>query len=229
MLNRIFAFFAAATFSVVAHAAAPTPVAGNPYATLEAPQPVTTGKQIELIEFFWYRCPHCYELEPALTTWLKKLPKDVQFRRVPVIFRDDWLPAAKIYYALQDVGAEKLHSEVFDAYHLDNLNLDNEAVLMDWVTKKGVDRAKFASSYQSFSTQSKATQGGMLGRVYNLKGVPSFAVDGKYVTTESMAGSRAAMFTTLDQLIVKARKARAPAKTTQKSSHKAAVPHPHQH
>lgn len=210
MLNRILALLTAATLSFAAHAAAPQPVAGS-YVTLEAAQPVITGKHIELIEFFWYRCPHCYELEPALNTWLKKLPHDVQLRRVPVIFRDDWLPAAKIYYALQDVGAEKLHSEVFDAYHLDNLNLDNEAVLLDWVAKKGVDRAKFAASYQSFSTQSKATQGGMLGRVYNLKGVPSFAVDGKYVTAESMTGSRPALFTTLDQLIVKARKARATA------------------
>ena len=208
MLNRILALLTAATLSFAAHAAAPQPVADS-YATLKTTQPVTTGKHIELIEFFWYRCPHCYEMEPALNTWLKKLPPDVQLRRVPVVFRDDWLPAAKIYYALLDVGAEKLHGEVFDAYHLDNLNLDNEAVLLDWVAKKGVDRAKFAASYQSFSTQSKATQGGMLGRAYNLKGVPSFAVDGKYVTTESMAGSRPALFTTLDQLIVKARKARA--------------------
>jgi thiol:disulfide interchange protein DsbA len=145
----------------------------------------------------------------SLNAWLQKLPKDVQLRRVPVVFRDDWLPAAKLYYALQDVGAEKLHDEVFDAYHLDNLNLDNEQVLMDWVTKKGVDRAKFEASYKSFSTQSKATQGGMLGRAYDIKGVPAFAVDGKYVTAESMTGSRPTLFATLDQLIVKARKDRA--------------------
>lgn len=223
MLNRIFTILAAMTLSFTALAASPSG-AGNNYATLEVPQAVTTGKKIELIEFFWYRCPHCYELEPALNAWLKKLPKDVQLRRVPVVFRDDWLPAAKIYYALQDAGAEKLHSEVFDAYHLDNLNLDNEATLMDWVAKKGVDRAKFEASYQSFSTQSKVMQGGMLGRVFNLKGVPSFAVDGKYVTAESMNGSKPALFATLDQLIVKARKERAPAKSSRKT-----IPHPHKH
>ncbi len=208
MLNRVFALFAAATFSFVAHAAAVPPS----YITLEAPQPIITGKKIELTEFFWYRCPHCYALEPALNTWLQKLPKDVQLRRVPVVFRDDWLPAAKLYYALQDVGAEKLHDEVFDGYHLDNLNLDDEKVLMDWITKKGVDRAKFEASYKSFSTQSKATQGGLLARAYDIKGVPTFAVDGKYVTAESMTGSRPTLFATLDQLIVKARKDRASGK-----------------
>ena len=222
MLNRVFTLFAAAVFSMAAHAAPPGPTP-SPYATLEAPQPVTTGKKIELTEFFWYRCPHCYELEPALNAWLKKLPKDVQLRRVPVVFRDDWLPAAKLYYALQDVGAERLHGEVFDAYHLDNLNLDNEAVLLDWVAKKGVDRNKFAASYQSFSTQSRAMQGGMLGRAFNLRGVPSFAVDGKYVTAESMTGSKPALFATLDQLIVKARKERAAKQASKSPAKKIAV------
>ena len=213
MLNRVFALFAAATFSFAVHAATVPPS----YLTLEAPQPVSTGKKIELTEFFWYRCPHCYAMEPALNTWLQKLPKDVQLRRVPAVFRDDWLPAAKLYFALQDVGAEKLHDEVFDAYHLDNLNLDNEQVLMDWITKKGVDRAKFEASYKSFSTQSKATQGGMLARAYDIKGVPTFAVDGKYVTAESMTGSRPALFATLDQLIIKARKDRASGKVAKVS------------
>lgn len=212
MLNRLLALCAAATlsFAVQAHATN----ADTGYITLERPQPVTTGKKIELTEFFWYRCPHCYDLEPALNAWLKKLPKDVQLRRVPAVFRDDWLPAAKLYYALQDVNAEKLHGAVFDAYHLDNLDLDNPTLLMDWVAKQGVDRSKFEATYNSFSTQSKAMRGGMIAREFNLKGVPSFAVDGKYVTSESTAGSRAALFATLDKLIVKARKARAVAGKT---------------
>lgn len=222
MLNRLIALFAAAVFSFNAQADSPPP-AVNPYVTLEAPQPVTTGKKIELTEFFWYRCPHCYELEPAFATWLKKLPADVQLRRVPVVFRDDWLPAAKLYYALQDVGAEKLHGEVFDAYHLDNLNLDDEAVLLDWVAKKGVDRNKFAALYRSFSTQSRAMQGGMIGRAYNIKGVPSFAVDGKYVTAESMTGSKPALFATLDQLIVKARKERSAKNAAKNTTRKIAI------
>ncbi len=114
------------------------------------------------------------------------------------------------------MGAENLHDAVFDAYHLDNLDLDNPAALMDWIAKKGVDRAKFEASYQSFSTQSKAMRGGMIAREYNVRGVPSFAVDGKYVTSESLAGSSPALFATLDQLIVKARKARATGKVVRK-------------
>ena len=215
MLNRFVVLFAAAALSGAAFAS-PPPLAATSYVTLEVPQAVSTGKKIELTEFFWYRCPHCYDLEPALNAWLKKLPKDVQLKRVPAVFRDDWLPAAKLYYALQDVGAENLHGAVFDAYHLDNLDLDNPAVLMDWIAKKGVDRAKFEASYQSFSTQSKAMRGGMIAREYKLKGVPSFAVDGKYVTSESLAGSSPALFATLDQLIVKARKARATGKVVRK-------------
>lgn len=207
MLNRTLALFAAATLFFALPATVGAVDTG--YVTLAKPQPVTTGKKIELTEFFWYRCSHCYDLEPALNAWLKKLPKDVHLHRVPTVFRDDWLPAAKLYYALQDVGAERLHGAVFDAYHLDNLDLDNPATLMDWVTKKGVDRAKFEASYNSFSTQSKTMRGALVGRTYGLKGVPSFAVDGKYVTSESLAGSREAMFATLDKLIVKARKERA--------------------
>lgn len=207
MPNRMLALFAAALLYFAGPATASAEDAG--YATLARAQPVTAGKQIELIEFFWYRCPHCYNLEPDLNAWLKKLPRDVQLHRIPAVFRDDWLPAAKLYYALQDVGAAKLHGAVFDAYHLDNFDLDNPATLMDWVAKKGVDRTKFEASYNSFSTQSKAMRGAMVGRTYELKGVPSFAVDGKYVTSESLAGSREALFATLDKLIVKARKERA--------------------
>mgnify|MGYP000176764395 FL=1 len=206
MLNRLLALITSATLFLVSPAFA---AADTGYVKLAKPQPVTTGKQIELTEFFWYRCPHCYDLEPALNAWLKKLPKDVHLHRIPAVFREDWMPAAKLYYALQDVGAERLHGAVFDAYHLDNLDLDNPATLMDWVAKKGVDRAKFEASYNSFSTQSKAMRGTMVARTYGLKGVPSFAVDGKYVTSESLAGSREALFATLDKLIVQARKERA--------------------
>lgn len=213
MLNRLLALFTTAALFFVSPVFADSDAG---YVKLAKPQPVTTGKQIELTEFFWYRCPHCYDLEPALNTWLKKLPKDVRLHRVPTVFRDNWMPAAKLYYALQDVGAERLHGAVFDAYHLDNLDLDNPATLMDWVAKKGIDRAKFEASYNSFSTQSRAMRGAMVGRTYGLKGVPSFAVDGKYVTSESLAGSREALFATLDKLIVQARKERAakkPART----------------
>lgn len=216
MLNRVLALFAAATLSVAAHAVVAPPVEDLEYLTQKVPHAVPAGKKIEVMEFFWYRCPHCYKLEPALNIWLAKLPKDVQIKRIPAVFNDSWLPGAKIFYALRAVGADKLHDKVFAAYHRDNLDLNNEAVLMDWIAKQGVDRAKFQAAYQSFSTQSKAMQGGMLARAYDLKGVPSFVVDGRYVTSETMAGSEPRLFEVLDQLIAKAQKARAPGKPAKK-------------
>lgn len=215
MLKHLVAFFVSATLSC-AVLAAPAPAAeGKDFTRVKVPQTVATGKKIEVLEFFWYRCPHCFKLEPGLKAWLNKLPRDAQMRRVPAVFRDDWMPGAKIYYALQDVGAlDRLHDKVFDAYHVENLNLNDEAVLMDWIVKQGVDRAKFEASYKSFSTQSRATQGAMLARTYGVNGVPAFIIDGKYATSESQTSSEARLFEVLDQLIAKARMERAGKKSS---------------
>jgi len=209
MLNRALAFVAAATFSLAA-LASPDAFEGHDYARVKTAQAVATGNKIEVLEFFWYRCPHCFQLEPALDAWLKKLPKDAQVRRVPAVFRDDWMPGAKIFHTLEQMGAlDKLHKKVFDAYHVHNINLNDPAVLMDWIGKQGIDRNKFESIYKSFSTQSRATQGGRLATAYAIQGVPAFIIDGKYTTSMSMTGSEARLFEVLDQLIVMAREERA--------------------
>lgn len=206
MFTRALAFFAAAVLSLSALAAPEEVFEGHDYTRVSVPQPVATGKKIEVLEFFWYRCPHCNQLEPGLDTWLKKLPKDAQIRRVPAVFRDDWMPGAKIYYTLAQMGLlNRLHQKVFDAYHVEGLNLNDPAVLGDWVVKQGVDRKTFENIYNSFSTQSKAMQGAQLARTYGVMGVPAFIIDGKYATSESMTGSEQRLFEVLDQLIVKAR------------------------
>ena len=206
MFNRALAFMAAAVFSLSALAAGPEAFEGHDYTRLKNPQPVATGNKIEVLEFFWYRCPHCFQLEPALDNWLKKLPRDAQVRRIPAVFRDDWMPGAKLYYAQEQMGVlDKLHRKVFDAYHLENINLNDPAVLGGWVAKQGIDRKKFEGIYNSFSTQSKATQGARLATTYAISGVPSFIIDGKYATAMSMTGSEPRLFEVLDQLIVKAR------------------------
>ncbi|MGE5319030.1 MAG: thiol:disulfide interchange protein DsbA/DsbL [Hyphomicrobiaceae bacterium] len=207
MFTRALALFAAAVLSLSAFAAPEEVFEGHDYARVSLPQPVATGNKIEVLEFFWYRCPHCNQLEPGLNAWLKKLPKDAEIRRIPAVFRNDWMPGAKIYYTLQQMGLlDRLHDKVFDAYHVDNLNLNDPAVLGDWVAKQGVDRKKFESIYNSFSTQSKAMQGARLATTYGIMGVPSFVIDGKYTTSESMTGgSEPRLFEVLDQLIVKAR------------------------
>lgn len=206
MFNRALAFLAAAVLSLSVQAAGPEAFEGHDYTRLKTAQPVATGKKVEVLEFFWYRCPHCFQLEPGLNKWLKTLPRDVQVRRVPAVFRDDWMPGAKLYYTLEQMNLlDKLHHKVFDAYHLENINLNDPAVLGGWLAKQGVDRKKFDGIYNSFSTQSKATQGARLATTYAINGVPAFIIDGKYATSVGMTGSEARLFEVLDQLIVKAR------------------------
>lgn len=205
MFTRTLALVAAAVFSFSAYAADAI-FEGHDYVRVKNAQPVATGNKVEVLEFFWYRCPHCFQLEPALNTWLKTLPKDAQVRRVPAVFRDDWAPAAKTYYTLEQMGLlDRLHHKVFDAYHVENINLNDPAVLGGWIAKQGVDRKKFEAIYNSFSTQSKTLQGGKLAAAYGITGVPVFIIDGKYTTTMAMANSEARLFEILDQLIDKAR------------------------
>lgn len=206
MFTRTLALVAAAVFSFSAYAASDAIFEGHDYTRVKDTQPVATGKKIEVLEFFWYRCPHCFQLEPALNAWLKKLPKDAQVRRVPAVFRDDWAPAAKTYYTLEQMGLlDRMHTKVFDAYNVENINLNDPTVLGGWVEKKGVDRKKFESLYNSFSTQSKTVKGGKLATAYGMTGVPAFIIDGKYTTSMAMAQSESRLFDILDQLIVKAR------------------------
>lgn len=206
MFTRLLPLFAAAVLSFSAFAGSDAAFEGHDYTRLNTPQPVATGKKIEVLEFFWYRCPHCSQLEPGLETWLKSLPKDAQVRRVPAVFRDDWAPGAKIYYTLEQMGLlGQLHRKVFDAYHVENINLNDPAILGGWIAKQGVDRKKFESIYNSFSTQSKLLKGSQRVTAYGIQGVPAFIIDGKYSTSMSMAQSEPRLFEVLDQLIVKAR------------------------
>ena len=212
MFSRALAFVAAAVFSLSAFAAEPI-FEGHDYTLVNPPRAVATGNKVEVLEFFWYRCPHCFQLEPGLTKWLKTLPKDAQIRRVPAVFRPDWLPAAKLYYTLEQTKLMRLHEKAFNAYHIENLDLDNPSVLGGWIAKQGGNRKQFEGVYNSFSIQSKATQGAQLATAYGIRGVPAFIVDGKYATSVSQAGSEARLFEVLDQLIAKARLERSGKKT----------------
>lgn len=206
MFTRALAMFAAAVLSLSAVAAPDAAFEGHDYAALKNARPVATGKDVEVLEFFWYRCPHCFQLEPGMNAWLKTLPKDARIRRVPAVFRPDWLPAAKLYYSLEQMGLlDRLHGKVFDAYNIENIDLNSPAVLGGWIAQQGVDRKKFEAIYNSFSTQSKANQGAQLATAYAISGVPTLIVDGKYMTSVSMTQSEPRLFEVLDQLIVKAR------------------------
>lgn len=182
-------------------------VEGRDYTVLHNPQLTESGKKIEVLEFFWYGCPHCSDLHPHLKAWLKKMPKDVSFRYVPAIFRANWVPGAKTFYALDALGVkDKLHDKVYDAIHLDNLDLTNEEVLFGWVAKQGVDRKKFIDAYSSFSVQNQASRSAQMSKDYALSGVPALVVDGKYLTSGKMGGTAQETLKILDELIVKVRK-----------------------
>ena len=170
-------------------AQAKPPVAGTDYLVLEKPAPVEApAGKIEIIEFFWYSCPHCNVFEPALATWIKRAPKDVAVRRVPVAFRDDFVPQQRLYYALEAMGlVDKLHGRVFAAIHGEKLSLNTPDAIAAWVAKQGVDKAKFMEQFNSFAVATKATKGTQLQNAYKVEGVPAIGVAGRYYTDGTFA------------------------------------------
>ncbi|SCY26961.1 thiol:disulfide interchange protein DsbA/DsbL [Nitrosospira sp. Nsp13] len=183
-------------------------VEGRDYTVLTQPQPTDSGKNIEVLEFFWYGCPHCYALHPHISAWLKRIPKDVSFRYVPAIFRINWTPGAKTFYALEALGArDRLHDKVYDAIHIGKIDLTKDEVLFDWVAKQGIDRQKFIDAYNSFSVQNQQVpQSVRMSKEYQLTGVPALVVDGKYLTSGRMGGTPEDVIKILDELIEKVRK-----------------------
>lgn len=181
-------------------------VEGKNYARIANPQPVETGKKIEVVEFFSYGCPHCAELEPHLDAWLAKLPPDVAFRRVPVMFQPRWIALAKIYYTLDALGVEsKLSPEVFRAIHGTGTPLWDDKAFYDWAASKGLDRKKVEDVFKSFAVDGKMSRARQLAQEYNIQAVPTVIVDGKFVTSSDRVGTHAALPGAIDQLIAKAR------------------------
>lgn len=208
-LLAVAVLFAGISFTAVSVARAEL-VEGRDYTVLQNPQPTHSGNHIEVIEFFWYGCPHCYQLHPYIKAWSKRMPKDVSFRYVPAIFRPNWIPGARIFYALEVLGArDKLHDKVYDAINLDKIDLTKEDVLFDWVAKQGVDRQKFIDAYNSFSVQNQdVPRSTNMSKSYGLTGVPAVVVDGKYMTSGRMGGTPQDTIKIMDELIEKARKER---------------------
>ena len=182
------------------------PVEGTDYVKLNQPLAVAPGK-IEVIEFFWYGCPHCYAFEPALDAWQKKLPGDVAFRRVPVAFRPQYEAHQRIYYALDALGlVPTMHRKVFYAIHGERQHLDKAPDIVAWMQKNGVDADKFTQEFNSFSVQSKTRAATKLAEDYKIDGVPAIGVHGRYYTSGSLAGSNEGALTVADSLIQRVRK-----------------------
>lgn len=195
--------FAAAQSSVVG--ALERYIEGVHYLEVLEPQPVETGKNIEVREAFWYGCPHCYTLEPTIGGWLKIKPAKAQFVRMPAVLRPDWEPHARAFYAFQALGVlDKLHEPFFRAIHDKRQPLNNEQSIADFAASHGVDKARFRQVYNSFSVNTKANKAKQAGERYRLNSVPTLIVDGKYVTSPAMAGGNEAVMDVVNFLVEKA-------------------------
>jgi len=180
---------------------------GFDYRVLPIAQPIDAKGKVEVIEFFWYGCPHCYEFEPELKGWIKRQNKDVVFKKVPIAFREELMPHSQLFYALETLGkGDALNDKVMFAMHRENKRLLNENEIADWVAAQGVDRNAFLAAYRSFAVLSKARAANQLGNAYRIDGVPTVAVQGKYITSPSIAGSRAKAVNIMDFLVNKVRK-----------------------
>jgi thiol:disulfide interchange protein DsbA len=192
---------------------------GKDYTLLKPPQPTDSGKKIEVIEFFWYGCIHCFHLEAPLKEWLKRKPADADFRYVPAIFdAASWGPLARAFYALDAMGlAGNHHDEIFNAIHRDHQKgiVTDPRLLADWLSGKGVDKQKFLDTYGSFAVVSRTKRAEDMTRSYDVPGTPAVVVDGRYLTAPSMTVNSDGsvnydrFFQVVDQLIARARKERA--------------------
>lgn len=205
--KRTFIAISLMLFSGLISAQSPKIEEGFDYRILPVAQPVDAKGKVEVIEFFWYGCPHCYDFEPELSAWVKRQPKDVVFKRVPVAFRDDLLPHSQLYYALESMGkGDALNEKVMYAMHKENKRLLTETDIADWVASQGIDRNTFLATYRSFAVVSKARAAKQLAEAYRIDGVPTIVMQGKYVTSPSIAGTKAKAITVMDYLEEKIRK-----------------------
>jgi len=195
------------TIAAAALAFSATGALAQPFSSLNPAQPTEGGGKVEVIEFFWYGCPHCYTLEPAVVAWAKKAPNDVVFKRVPAVPSAAWEEMARLFYTLEAMGKlEEYHPKVFDAIHKSNVNLNNKKMRDDWLAKNGIDPVKYAEVEKSFSVATKVNRAKQLTYAYKVESVPRVAVDGRYFTSAEQAGSIDRVFQVVDQLIGMARK-----------------------
>jgi thiol:disulfide interchange protein DsbA len=175
------------------------------------PQPVQVASGIEVIDFFWYGCPYCNQLQPSLERWIKSKPADVTVRRIPVILRDSWAPHARIYYTLEALGeAERLHQRVYHGYHVEQLYMSKPEVMSEWAVRNGIDRARWDKAYASAGVRSKVEEAAKLTRAYGITGTPSLVVQGRYLTSGNMAESLDGVIPILDGMVRRVRETPAP-------------------
>ena len=178
---------------------------GVHYIKLDNPQPpiIKSGK-VEILEFFWYGCPHCFRLEPFIERLEKRMPAGAEFVRVPAVFRPGWEPHARAFYSAKLLGVlDKTHKPLFNAIHLEKRNLGDQESLMKFYADFDVEKTEFIKTYASFAVQTRVRQAKRLVSRYGIDGVPAIAVAGKYMVTAKTAGSNANMLKVIRYLVAK--------------------------
>jgi len=194
---------------------AQTNLKASDFQRISPPRPVATGERIEVIEFFYYGCPVCYEFQPHLSRWLVQGPNYISIRRVPTLPSEGsdglegWVRFARLYYPLEALGQiARLHWPIYDNFHFDGVQLNDEKVMVEWISKNGIDRDKFLATYRSAEIQAKLDEVRRLMTAYDVRSVPSVVVDGKYLSTARMAGGTRQLIQVVDNLTRLARKER---------------------
>ena len=166
------------------------PKSGLDYMVVANPQTTDSGKKVEVIEFFGYFCPHCNVFDPPLTEWVKKQGDAIVFKRVPVAFSDTAVAQQKLFYALEAMGKlEEMHKKIFNAIHVERQQLNREELIVDFVVKQGIDKQKFLDVYNSFTVQAKVRRAGQIAANFKIEGVPTIAIDGRFLTSPSIAAA----------------------------------------
>ncbi len=189
-------------------AQAGAPVEGQHYVRLGNPIAVTLppGKAVEVVEFFWYGCPACFAFEPALENWIKKLPADVSFRRVPAGFTAVYQLHQKVFYALEEIGQlDAVHNKLFNAIHVQNQRLNSEADVLTFLKTQGVDENKFTAAMKSFGVNTKVNRAKQLSEGYKIDGVPALGVQGRFYTSVALSGGPDRAVAVADFLVQRAR------------------------
>ena len=177
------------------------------YTTLKEGFPTETPGKIEVAEFFWYGCIHCYNLEPVLETWVPKLLSDVHFRRIPAVFNQRWALDAAIFYSFEALGVlNKMHRPFFDSIHKDHLKTDNQAALDEWLTNHGLDPKKVDATMKSFGVQSKVKRAAQITSASQIDGTPALAVQGKFTISAEQGKTREGMLANAERLVATLRK-----------------------
>jgi len=186
---------------------------GKEYTALASPQPTNSGDKIEIVELFWYGCPHCYRLEPEMEQWLANKPDDVEFVRMPAIVGPPWELLAKAFYTAEFLGVmDTMHLALFDYLHKDKKKIINEAELQAFFVEQGVSNEDSRNTYTSFAVAMKGNNSKLMTQRYGITGVPTIIVNGKYNTSGSLAGSNENIIKVMDYLIAQERTALATTK-----------------